>query len=55
MHDGALHCASTLQPRASRGFVFETLVAKQDPYVPKLDEVMTMEMLTATRDARAKV
>ncbi len=24
---------------ASRGFVFETLVAKQDPYVPKLDEV----------------
>jgi len=25
--------------RASRGFVFETLVAKQDPYVPKLDEV----------------
>jgi peptidyl-prolyl cis-trans isomerase D len=25
--------------RASRGFVFETLVEKQDPYVPKLDEV----------------
>ena len=25
--------------RAARGFVFETLVAKQDPYVPKLDEV----------------
>ena len=25
--------------RASRGFVFETLVAKQDPYVPKLEEV----------------
>jgi peptidyl-prolyl cis-trans isomerase D len=25
--------------RASRGFVFETLVTKQDPYVPKLDEV----------------
>jgi peptidyl-prolyl cis-trans isomerase D len=25
--------------RASRGFVFETLVAKQDPYIPKLDEV----------------
>ena len=25
--------------RASRGFVFETLIAKQDPYVPKLDEV----------------
>ncbi|HZR23438.1 MAG TPA: peptidyl-prolyl cis-trans isomerase [Vicinamibacterales bacterium] len=25
--------------RASRGFVFETMVAKQDPYVPKLDEV----------------
>jgi peptidyl-prolyl cis-trans isomerase D len=25
--------------RASRGFVFETLLAKQDPYVPKLDEV----------------
>jgi peptidyl-prolyl cis-trans isomerase D len=25
--------------RASRGFVFETLVAKQDPYVPKVDEV----------------
>jgi peptidyl-prolyl cis-trans isomerase D len=25
--------------RVSRGFVFETLVAKQDPYVPKLDEV----------------
>ena len=25
--------------RSSRGFVFETLVAKQDPYVPKLDEV----------------
>jgi peptidyl-prolyl cis-trans isomerase D len=25
--------------RASRGFVFETLVAKQDSYVPKLDEV----------------
>ncbi|MFY9580653.1 MAG: peptidyl-prolyl cis-trans isomerase, partial [Gaiellaceae bacterium] len=25
--------------RASRGFVFETLVAKQNPYVPKLDEV----------------
>jgi len=25
--------------RASRGFVFEALVAKQDPYVPKLDEV----------------
>jgi peptidyl-prolyl cis-trans isomerase D len=25
--------------RASRGFVFETLVGKQDPYVPKVDEV----------------
>jgi hypothetical protein len=25
--------------RASRGFVFETLVARQDPYVPKLEEV----------------
>jgi peptidyl-prolyl cis-trans isomerase D len=25
--------------RASRGFAFETLVATQDPYVPKLDEV----------------
>jgi peptidyl-prolyl cis-trans isomerase D len=25
--------------RASRGFVFETFLAKQDPYVPKLDEV----------------
>ncbi|HEV3063487.1 MAG TPA: SurA N-terminal domain-containing protein [Vicinamibacterales bacterium] len=25
--------------RASRGFVFETLLARQDPYVPKLDEV----------------
>jgi peptidyl-prolyl cis-trans isomerase D len=25
--------------RASRGFVFETLVAKQDSYVPKLEEV----------------
>jgi parvulin-like peptidyl-prolyl isomerase len=25
--------------RASRGFLFETLIAKQDPYVPKLDEV----------------
>jgi len=25
--------------RASRGFIFETMVAKQDPYVPKLDEV----------------
>ena len=25
--------------RASRGFVFETLVAKQDPYIPKLEEV----------------
>ncbi|HEY7284716.1 MAG TPA: SurA N-terminal domain-containing protein [Vicinamibacterales bacterium] len=25
--------------RASRGFVFETMVAKQDPYVPKIDEV----------------
>lgn len=25
--------------RASRGFVFETLTGKQDPYVPKLDEV----------------
>jgi peptidyl-prolyl cis-trans isomerase D len=25
--------------RASRGFVFETLVAKQDPYIPKIDEV----------------
>jgi peptidyl-prolyl cis-trans isomerase D len=25
--------------RASRGFVFEVLLAKQDPYVPKLDEV----------------
>jgi peptidyl-prolyl cis-trans isomerase D len=25
--------------RASRGFVFITLVAKQDPYAPKLDEV----------------
>jgi peptidyl-prolyl cis-trans isomerase D len=25
--------------RASRGFVFETTVARQDPYIPKLDEV----------------
>ena len=25
--------------RASRGFVFATLVARQDPYVPKVDEV----------------
>jgi peptidyl-prolyl cis-trans isomerase D len=25
--------------RASRGFVFESLVAKQEPYVPKVDEV----------------
>jgi peptidyl-prolyl cis-trans isomerase D len=25
--------------RTSRGFAFETLVAKQDPYVPKIDEV----------------
>src|SRR5438874_11531295 len=25
--------------RASRGFVFETLLQKQDPYIPKLDEV----------------
>ena len=25
--------------RASRGFVFQTLVSKQDPYVPKIDEV----------------
>jgi peptidyl-prolyl cis-trans isomerase D len=25
--------------RASRGFVFESLVAKQDPYIPKLEEV----------------
>jgi peptidyl-prolyl cis-trans isomerase D len=25
--------------RASRGFVFETFLAKQDPYIPKLDEV----------------
>jgi len=25
--------------RSSRGFVFETLLARQDPYVPKLDEV----------------
>src|SRR5262245_33000919 len=25
--------------RASRGFVFETLLARQDPYIPKLDEV----------------
>src|SRR5207248_3047417 len=25
--------------RASRGFVFETLVARQDPYTPKLEEV----------------
>ena len=25
--------------RASRGFVFETFVAKQDPYVPKVEEV----------------
>jgi peptidyl-prolyl cis-trans isomerase D len=25
--------------RASRGFIFETMVARQDPYVPKLDEV----------------
>jgi peptidyl-prolyl cis-trans isomerase D len=25
--------------RASRGFVFETLVARQDPYVPKVEEV----------------
>jgi peptidyl-prolyl cis-trans isomerase D len=24
--------------RASRGFLFETMLAKQDPYVPKLDE-----------------
>ena len=27
------------QLRASRGIVFETLVAKQDPYIPKIDEV----------------
>ena len=25
--------------RTSRGFIFETLMARQDPYVPKLDEV----------------
>jgi peptidyl-prolyl cis-trans isomerase D len=25
--------------RASRGFVFETMMAKQDPYVPKVEEV----------------
>jgi peptidyl-prolyl cis-trans isomerase D len=25
--------------RASRGFVFETMVARQDPYVPKVEEV----------------
>jgi len=25
--------------RASRGFVFETMTAKQDPYVPKIEEV----------------
>jgi peptidyl-prolyl cis-trans isomerase D len=25
--------------RASRGFIFEAMIAKQDPYVPKLDEV----------------
>jgi peptidyl-prolyl cis-trans isomerase D len=25
--------------RTSRGFAFETLVARQDPYIPKLDEV----------------
>ncbi len=25
--------------RAARGFVFETVVARQDPYIPKLDEV----------------
>ncbi|HJZ71351.1 MAG TPA: peptidyl-prolyl cis-trans isomerase [Vicinamibacterales bacterium] len=25
--------------RASRGFVFQTMVARQDPYVPKVDEV----------------
>jgi peptidyl-prolyl cis-trans isomerase D len=25
--------------RASRGFVFEAMVSKQDPYVPKIDEV----------------
>ncbi|HKB12683.1 MAG TPA: peptidyl-prolyl cis-trans isomerase [Vicinamibacterales bacterium] len=25
--------------RASRGFVFETMIAKQDPYVPKVEEV----------------
>ncbi len=25
--------------RASRGFVFETMIARQDPYVPKVDEV----------------
>src|SRR5205814_4793132 len=25
--------------RVSRGFVFEALMAKQDPYIPKLDEV----------------
>jgi peptidyl-prolyl cis-trans isomerase D len=25
--------------RSSRGFVFETLVARQDPYIPKVDEV----------------
>jgi peptidyl-prolyl cis-trans isomerase D len=25
--------------RASRGFVFETMTARQDPYVPKVDEV----------------
>jgi peptidyl-prolyl cis-trans isomerase D len=25
--------------RSSRGFVFETLLARQDPYIPKLDEV----------------
>ena len=44
---GVRHEARATWPgrcRASRGFVFETLVAKQDPYVPKLDEV---------KDARA--
>src|SRR6185295_11217820 len=25
--------------RASRGFVFQTMTAKQDPYVPKVEEV----------------
>ncbi len=25
--------------RASRGFVFEVLLARQDPYIPKLEEV----------------